>query len=191
MFRWVKRHWLAIFGAVPLLVPLIRFAKWLVTLGGDVDFLVSRSEDPGWVGAMVNFIIDPPNWSIAPMIMAGLILIWLDGKRSRPAATVERAAEPDYARLNEPAAPLKSTISSRVAYPAPLTTNLRDGKSVSPIDKVRNLLDAELSEAAIAAYVRSSDLVKGLDREIARYGEQKLERFPARLNLVGGFRRIA
>jgi hypothetical protein len=86
----------------------LRGAKWVVGLGGDIDFILSRSQEPGWVGQMINWIIDPPAGAIAPLIVLGFLLIWLDVKRPwrllrwrRPASlpiATSQLATPGYAK---------------------------------------------------------------------------------------------
>jgi hypothetical protein len=79
--RWIRRHWLALLGLTPLLPPLIKAVLQLIGLGGSIDFLIARYDDPAWVGRMIGFLIDPPGWSIVPMILIGLLLIWWDFRR--------------------------------------------------------------------------------------------------------------
>jgi hypothetical protein len=89
MFGWLLRHWRALAGAATLIPAAIKGALALITFGSDVDFIVSRSQDPGWVGKMINWIIDPPGWAIVPLIVLGLAFIYWDvrrrGARSAPA----------------------------------------------------------------------------------------------------------
>jgi hypothetical protein len=84
---WIRRHWRALVGAFLLLEPIWRGIKWLITLGGDVDFIVSRSQEPGWVGAVIDTLISPPGWITLPLIVSGLALIYWDTRRSRHALT--------------------------------------------------------------------------------------------------------
>ena len=73
--RWIRRHWLALLGLTPLLPPLIKAVLQLIGLGGSIDFLIARYDDPACVGRMIGFLNDPPGWSIVPMILIGLLLI--------------------------------------------------------------------------------------------------------------------
>jgi hypothetical protein len=89
MGGWIKRHWLALFGAIPLLLPtLSKWIMWLIGRGGDADFIISRIADPGWIRDMLNFMLDPPSWANLPLIAAGLLLIWLDVRRRESEGTV-------------------------------------------------------------------------------------------------------
>jgi hypothetical protein len=85
---WMRRHWVALLGVIPLIPTALKWIGWLISRGGDADFVISRSSDPGWVGAMINWIINPPAWAIMPLIVAGFALIWLDVKRRRAKVTV-------------------------------------------------------------------------------------------------------
>lgn len=82
---WISRHWVALISAVPFAVPVLKSAGWLISRAGDADFIISRSADPGWVGAMINWVIDPPGWAMIPLIIAGLLLIYWDVRRNRNA----------------------------------------------------------------------------------------------------------
>jgi len=53
----------------------------LVGFGGSIDFVISRSQEPGWVGQMINWLIDPPGWSVLPLIGLGLTCIYWDAQR--------------------------------------------------------------------------------------------------------------
>jgi hypothetical protein len=82
--RWIRRHWLALFGAIPLLPTLNKWLLWAIGRGGDADFIISRIADPGWVRDMISFLLDPPGWATLPLIVAGLALIYLDLRRRHP-----------------------------------------------------------------------------------------------------------
>jgi tRNA_anti-like len=83
MYQWTRKHWPRVAGAIGLLQPLWKFVSWLVTMGGDVDFVISRSSDPGWVGHLINFLFYPPAW--VPMLVAvcGFGLIFWDIRRNK------------------------------------------------------------------------------------------------------------
>lgn len=78
---FVRNHLSGLLGGLVLVVPLLRAAKSIVGWGGDIDFVLSRSSDPGWVGALLNFLIDPPGYLVLPCIMLGFGLIWWDLSR--------------------------------------------------------------------------------------------------------------
>ncbi|MGY2806073.1 hypothetical protein [Bradyrhizobium sp. USDA 4506] len=83
---WIKRHWALLLGLLTWLQPLGRLIKWGVERGGDIDFLISRWSDPGWVGAVIGFILSPPPWMMIPLMIAGAILIAWDYYRHRTVA---------------------------------------------------------------------------------------------------------
>ena len=57
---WVRRHWLALLGAFFLIPNVVKFLKWLLGLGGDFDFIISRYQDPEWIGA-ISSGFEPPD----------------------------------------------------------------------------------------------------------------------------------
>jgi hypothetical protein len=81
MWGWIRRHWLVLAGCLPLIPPATKGALSLVNFGGNIDFVISRSQNPGWVGRMINWLIDPPGWLILPLIALGLTCIYWDAKR--------------------------------------------------------------------------------------------------------------
>jgi hypothetical protein len=84
MFTYLRKHWKSVAGALVLV-------RSLVTYGGDADFVISRMQDPGWVGKMINWLINPPGWATFFLVLTGLALIWWDVARRRPE---EEAAKP-------------------------------------------------------------------------------------------------
>jgi hypothetical protein len=57
--------------------------KWLLGWGGSIDFVVERTQDPKWVGAMLNLLVHPPAWAhIIIVILAVAVIIW-DQRRAR------------------------------------------------------------------------------------------------------------
>ena len=79
--RWLRKHWIALFGLLPLIPASFKGVLALITWGGDIDFVVSQKQDPGWVGQMINWLIDPPGWAILPLLSLGLACIFLDSRR--------------------------------------------------------------------------------------------------------------
>jgi hypothetical protein len=76
-------HWRKILGGAVLIWTVIRE---IIKFAGDVDFVITRSQDPGWVAVVINALLDPPGWLTIPLILVGLLLIYWDSRRtgSRP-----------------------------------------------------------------------------------------------------------
>src|SRR5713226_4158550 len=56
--------------AVPLLIlGAVRFV-------GDVDFIITRSMDPGWMKDVAEFFISPPIWFTEILFICGLLFAW-------------------------------------------------------------------------------------------------------------------
>lgn len=83
----VFRHAFAAFGVLTLCVPAFKAAKWVIGLGGDVDFILSRSKDPDWVGRMLTLLIEAPGWLVLLLLVTGVFLIVWDNRRSRAKIT--------------------------------------------------------------------------------------------------------
>ena len=78
-----RDRWPTLFGILSLLEPTWKLGRWVLTSLGDLDFVVTRFSDPGWVGTMTSFIVD---WygKLSPVVaLVGLALIYWDVKRHR------------------------------------------------------------------------------------------------------------
>jgi len=98
-------------AALPFIPPII---KWALSIGGEIDFVVSRSQDPGWIMQVIYWVIDPPGWAIFPLIIAGLSLIYWDVRR-RPSEDV-RGASTEVTHSASQAIPLTAAT--------PIATNI-------------------------------------------------------------------
>lgn len=83
MLRRIRNHPLAAGGAVGWLFALIQIIRQLLQLGGDIDFIVTRAQEPGWVGMMVEYIVNPPNYMLLIVFIVGSFLIWFDLRRAQ------------------------------------------------------------------------------------------------------------
>lgn len=77
---WFKRYRLAFVGALPI---IWQFTRWALDAAGNIDLVVSRAQDPGWVKAVWEFLVYPPEWLPVLLIVAGLALIFWDLRRGR------------------------------------------------------------------------------------------------------------
>jgi hypothetical protein len=97
---WIRRYWLAIGGFILSAGGAIfRYAKEIISLFGDIDLLVERSRDPGWVGDMMGFLLDPPGWLILAVVIAGLLAIYVDVRRNRKSVEFSAAMKPQNPAL--------------------------------------------------------------------------------------------
>jgi predicted nucleotidyltransferase len=83
---FIKKHWIAAIGCIWLLNPIWSGFRWLLALLGDLDLVISRYEDPDWMGPVMKgvweILLNPPGWSIIPAMIIGLGLIWIDASRA-------------------------------------------------------------------------------------------------------------
>lgn len=66
----------------------------LISLGGDIDFIVSLVNGIGWVGLVIAWLLSAPAWFELAVIVAGLGLIFWDNRRQ---ATRSISAKPTLA----------------------------------------------------------------------------------------------
>lgn len=148
---WFKRNWRKLGATLLAIEPLWRGFRWVVGRGGDTDFIISRIEDPSWVGKMINWLINPPAWFPALLALAAIVLIFWDIRknRQRPAATL-----PTDGGINRPTPP--STPSGR-AYnriKGQIRHNIHThGGQIRVIDATISVLEASGDAKDLAAHV--------------------------------------
>ncbi|WP_141700932.1 hypothetical protein [Mesorhizobium sp. SEMIA 3007] len=139
---WAWRHWRKLSGWLLVLWGIIHS---LISLGGDVDFIVSLVQGIGWVGVMITWLLGAPAWFVLAVVVAGLGLIYWDNRRR--AVRAISAQQPIV--LEAPMGPKKLAAENA---PNP------------PI----GFLDLPLvSEANLGAYINSSRLVNSAAKQIA------------------------
>jgi len=74
----MQRHIMGGLGFLVALVPIWHFVSFALDIGGYADFIIAHRQNPGWVGYMLRFVIDPPNWEIIPLFFIAVALIWAD-----------------------------------------------------------------------------------------------------------------
>jgi hypothetical protein len=86
MRDWFGRHWRALLGGSALSLPVLQGIRSLLSVVSDVDFVVSKASDPGWLGVVWSFLMNVPVYVYLPLIGIGLALIWLDTRGARSAS---------------------------------------------------------------------------------------------------------
>jgi hypothetical protein len=79
----LRKHWLSVVGALSLAESAWRGTRWLLDLAGTGEFVVGHVREPGWIGSMVAFVLNPPPWIFFPCFVVGALLIWHDLRRSQ------------------------------------------------------------------------------------------------------------
>lgn len=55
---------------------LIKALEWLLSWLGNMDLVVSRIEDPGWMGKAINFLfLEPPVWFSNSLLLIAILLL--------------------------------------------------------------------------------------------------------------------
>ena len=79
---FLKRHFLQLIGLIGLFgAPVWKAIKPFLQLLGDFDLIISRIEDPDWMGVIMRFLLDPPGWLILVLMVIGILLLMWDGRR--------------------------------------------------------------------------------------------------------------
>jgi len=70
-FRF-RATWQRLAGAIVLLLAVCRS---ILDFSGYVDFFATHTKEPGWVGVMFDWLLNPPSWAIMPTIALGPVSI--------------------------------------------------------------------------------------------------------------------
>lgn len=79
--RLGRKHSFAAAGGILLLWQVLRA---IIGFAGDIDLIVDRLHEPGWIGVMMRWLLEPqPAALTIALILIGLSLIWWDFNRDR------------------------------------------------------------------------------------------------------------
>lgn len=76
-------HWRALAGIGALLLSLWQALRSVLSWGGEIDFVVSRTSDPSWIGQLFRVAATQPGYVAIALTVGGLALIYWDVKRFR------------------------------------------------------------------------------------------------------------
>lgn len=186
---WIRRHWPKFVGYALL--------AWTVTvrvLGavGSVDLVISRAQDPGWVGTVIGLVLNPSPWIDILLIVGGLGLIWWDLRRRRlPVATADEGApaptlhdaqsltklSPTLSATAKPSATSQANPNSKIAD-APLRPPRREASQLLPgwetLYHVQYDSGVELAFAPDTQHPRKDAFVLLLYAYLILYGDEKV-----------------
>lgn len=96
VYKFLKRRLIGAVGSLFVLVDIFRWLMKVVGWGGDLDFLITRSQDPGWVGTMARIATELPIWNPLVLSIMGLSFIFIDYAWNvrRPAAKLSNPRQP-------------------------------------------------------------------------------------------------
>ncbi len=81
MWLLLKQRWLTVLGWATIIPTGIKGFWSFVGHAGDVDFFLSHIRDWGWARDIIAWLIDPPSWSLIPMLVIGFVMIAIDNRR--------------------------------------------------------------------------------------------------------------
>jgi hypothetical protein len=109
LFRFIRAFWLSLVGAALFFYNAVwPGIRWLLDWAGNLDFIASRIADPGWVGVVIEWVLDPPGWASALLAAAGLAFITWDVRRVARRSVVAPSVLPAEERPDGAAAPSMS-----------------------------------------------------------------------------------
>ena len=77
-----KRHWAAALGLFSLVPSAFRLMKAGLDYAGYSDFIIGHIKEPGWVGDVLELLLNPPPALLLTTLLAGLLLIWWDVRKT-------------------------------------------------------------------------------------------------------------
>ncbi len=119
MGSWLRDHWRAALGAGALLLPVLQGVHALVSLVSDVDFVVSKTSDPGWMASIWSLLLTMPPYVYLVLIPIGLLLIWLDARRIKPSPERNKGTVEDLDRATAESLLTEFASKNRLARPMP------------------------------------------------------------------------
>jgi hypothetical protein len=81
--KWVGHYWRTILGVFSLVPVGCRAVVWMLSQLGNIDFVITHINEPGWVGRVIELIINPPGWLLTAALLGGLGLLFWDNRRHR------------------------------------------------------------------------------------------------------------
>ena len=69
-------------GIVTAIYSVLGGIRWLVKVGSDVDFVVTRADDPGWIKTvLIALFVDPPWWVVLSALVAACGFFWWSSRQ--------------------------------------------------------------------------------------------------------------
>jgi len=133
--RLFRFSWRSLTGLVFLLPSAWQSCRHLLDYAGYYDFYVSHAKEPGWVGTVLECLLNPPTWSLVPTIALGLVFIYWD-TRNRHAESDVAVARPKVGSAERPPKELEKPVSNQQLATAvgQFSTILR---TVNTLDNIR------------------------------------------------------
>ncbi len=84
---WIQDNWRKLVGGAFL---LWQFLRGLLELAEHFDFIHEHARNPGWVGDVIEYLLNPPTWVTVPSIGVGFALLFLDSRKRTGAAPASK-----------------------------------------------------------------------------------------------------
>jgi len=150
-------------------------AEKIIGWGGSLDFLISRSRDPDWVGRVFNSIAANPGYLSFLLIMSGVALIvWNERRRTSQLLESRFAAAFGHTQTEALFSP-EPMVERSVSPPDP-AERIYLGSNITPVF-LAELQDGKTSleaQEATDKYVGKWMRVTGVLKNVSRIGNRKL-----------------
>lgn len=96
------------FGILAAIFIGLNITDWVLGFLGNMDLIVSRIEDPGWMGKVINFLLfEPPAWfSIGLLLTAIILLVYVSWNTKQKNEETELSKNKDQEHLPHKEFPL-------------------------------------------------------------------------------------
>ena len=172
MVSWLGAHWRAILGGSALLLPLWQGFRSLLSVVGDVDLVVSKVNDPGWLASVWSFLNNLPAYVYLALVVIGLLMIWLDARGIWAGTTNAPRSIEASNRLNmrPPVAPVAKKSGSTDS-PAPTTA--RVVSAISDRATAEAFLNKFADDNGLDGFMPGKPYKGGFNRYVAAYNSAK------------------
>ncbi len=108
-------------------------AERVIGWGGSLDFLISRSKDPGWVGSLLTAIATNQSYIGFAMMLAGVaFIVWNERRRTERLLEARLGWSPSPQKVANPA-PLELASQPDTSDEAPSEEKIWLGSNITPI----------------------------------------------------------
>lgn len=143
--RLFRFSWRSLTGLLFLLPSAWQSCRHLLDYAGYYDFYVSHAKEPGWVGAVLECLLNPPPWTLLPTIALGLAFIYWDARKrkARPDLVIvgPKSGFAEVVVKDEPEKPVSNQQIATAASQLP--TALRMANTLDNIRTPHDVKDPE------------------------------------------------
>jgi hypothetical protein len=164
LYRWTA-------GATLVVGLVFSGVRLAVSFGGDADFLLGLQDPKNWEHAVFGWALAPPNWSLLPMLLLGLVYIWWASRQADSALRRQVRAAFERGLIDNP-----DRVRSQPPYLRLFNRLSPDRGFLSPSDRVTEgrrefdrLFDKAMGEKDYESYLVANQVAEWLRAGVKFY----------------------